>query len=106
MLTKQQFYSQLKAQRNTCNKHLEIDERFNFETDGKKCQLIMHVSERNGWKIEMQLLNREYDNIREKYLAKDIYGTLMQFGITSDYKLWKFVEKYIKDNMEVKNNAN
>lgn len=102
MLTKQQFYQQLKAKRNTFNKHLEIDERFNFENEGKKCQLILHVSERNGWKIEMQLLNREYDNIREKYLAKDVYGTLMQFGITSDYKLWKFVEKYIKDNMEVK----
>lgn len=102
MLTKQQFYQQLKAKRNTYNKHTEIAEYFCFEYCGKKCQLILHVSERNGWKIEMQLLNREYDNIREKYLAKDVYGTLIQFGITSDYKLWKFVEKYIKDNMEEK----
>lgn len=102
MLTKQQFYKQIKSQRNTCNKHTEIAEYFYFEHCGKNCELILHISERNGWKIEMQLLNRGDVSIREKYLAKDVYGTLMKFGITSDYKLWKFVEKYIKDNMEGK----
>lgn len=101
MLTKQQFYQQLKAPRNTSNKHTAIDESFNFECGGKKCQLCISVTNRNGWELEMQLLNREYDNIREKYLAKDVCGTLMELGITSDYKLWKFVEAYIKENMEV-----
>lgn len=101
MLTKQQFYQQLKMQHNTSNKYTAIDERFNFECGGKKCQLCLSVTNRNGWELEMQLLNREYDNIREKYFAKDVYGTLAELGITSDYKLWKFVEAYIKENMEV-----
>ena len=98
MLTKKEFYSRLKARHNTCNKYTQISEYFNFENNGKKCLLVMHISERDGWRIELQLLNRAYENIREKYFAKDVYGTLLQFEITSDYKLWKFVEKYIKEN--------
>ena len=104
MLTKQQFYNALKQY---ANKHRTIDFSLRFEAKGIRCILSFGITPRyipstgkEDWYLDAQLKNDSDVPLWQKYIAKDLYGKLIDFGITSDYKCWKFIEKWINDSVD------
>ena len=92
MLTKKQFYMALKQ--NT-NRYQKFNHIIRFEDKGIKCLLSFGITskfipntQKSEWYIDAQLKNDADVPLSKKYIAKDLYGKLVDFGSSEPFKLF------------------
>ena len=102
MLTKKEFYSKFKVEKQFFNKNAEICCVYNFECVGIQCELWYRLTsvynpqrKEVDWYMSLQLINKRAERISDKYICKDVYAKLAVLKIYSDFQAWKFIEKWI-----------
>lgn len=99
-LKKDDFYKKLKSF--SSNKHLSI---FFFHDFGKENQYTIcfsYAPKTPSGKDNFTASCQLYDNRKsgpEKYICGDLIFDLLKQGVTTDYKLYKFLRDWVQENI-------
>lgn len=68
-----------------------------FEDSGNKYEFSCNIKREPKWTVDCQMTKRFVENIKDKYVAPDLYIDLRKEKLNSTFKLYKFLKEHYKN---------